>query len=114
MTEKRNIRFLKRLTSLALVAVMCAACLLPAAAAPRGDADGDGLLTPGDARLALRVSVGLENDMPLEMVKRADLFDSGVITPDNARSILRISVGLDSLYEILKASGIIGGNELDA
>ena len=79
-----------------------------------GDLDNDGEVTAGDARLALRLAVGLENDMPLEMVKRADIFDSGIITPDNARSILRISVGLDSLYDILKASGIIRGNELDA
>lgn len=78
-----------------------------------GDLDDDGEVTAGDARLTLRVSVGLEKDMPLEMVKRADIFDSGVITPDNARSILRVAVGLDSLYDILKESGIIKGNELD-
>ena len=79
-----------------------------------GDLDNDGEVTAGDARLALRLSVGLENDMPLEMVKRADIFDSGIITPDNARSLLRVAVGLDSLYDILKTSGIIRGNELDA
>ena len=77
-----------------------------------GDLDGDGDVTAGDARLALRVSVGLE-ELPLEMLRRADIFDSGIITPDTARSLLRVSVGLDSLYDILKTSGIIKGNELD-
>lgn len=61
-----------------------------------GDVDGDGEVTAGDARAALRHSVGLD---PLG--NRSDLiytdvdFD-GAITAADARVILRISVGLDA------------------
>ena len=77
-----------------------------------GDLDLDGNLSAADARLALRLSVGLEQLSP-EALRRADLFDTGIVTAANARSILRVAVGLDSLYDILHESGIIKGNELD-
>ena len=78
-----------------------------------GDLDFDDRITAADARLALRVSVGLE-ELSMEALRRADLFDSGVITPANSRAILRVSVGLDSLYQILKDAGIIRPGGLDA
>ncbi len=77
-----------------------------------GDLDLDDKITAADARLALRVSVGLEN-LSAEALRRADIYDSGIITPANARAILRISVGLDSLYDVLKNAGIIRGGALD-
>ena len=77
-----------------------------------GDIDMDGNVSSADARLALRISVGLEN-LSAEALRRADIFDSGIVTPENARTILRIAVGLDSLYDVLKAHGLIGGGTLD-
>lgn len=58
-----------------------------------GDADCDGRLTPGDARLALRAVVGLEL-LPDYAAKAADTDADGSVTAADARSILRLSVGL--------------------
>ena len=76
-----------------------------------GDLDLDGNLSAADARLALRLSVGLEQLSP-EALRRADIFDTGIVTAANARSILRVAVGLDSLYDILYEAGIIRPGEL--
>ena len=70
------------------------------------DLDDDGKITSADARLALRMAVGLEQSLPPEIQRRADIYDTGIVTPATARTILRISVGLDSLYAVLTASGI--------
>lgn len=78
-----------------------------------GDLDDDGSITASDARLTLRLAVGLESGLPVERQQRADIFDTGIVTSANARTILRISVGLDSLYETLKNSGIIRPGTLD-
>ena len=57
-----------------------------------GDADGDFLVTASDARIALRMSVGLEkSDFSL------DVNGDGQISGDDARLILRVSVGLETL-----------------
>ena len=77
-----------------------------------GDLDLDGKITAGDARLALRTAVGLEN-LSAEALRRADIFDNGIITAETARVILRVSVGLDSLYDVLKENGIIVPGGLD-
>lgn len=63
----------------------------------KGDIDGDSAVTPGDARLALRYSVGLEDLTPRQAAAAA-VNGSDVITPEDARRILRISIGLTS-YE---------------
>lgn|GEM_PF-2032912 len=62
-----------------------------------GDADGDGKLTSGDARLALRIAVELESVDTLGAlsVDMADYDRDGSVTSADARSILRISVGLE-------------------
>ncbi len=63
-----------------------------------GDADGDGKVTSSDARLALRVAVGLEKcekDTPAFLAADAD--GDGVITSADARLILRAAVGLEKL-----------------
>ena len=69
-----------------------------------GDVDGDGQLTPADARLALRISIGLEADAKKNTVKYvtadADLNDS--VTPGDARLILRAAVELEALKNPLK------------
>ena len=71
------------------------------AAAPAlmyGDVDGSGEITPGDARLALRISLGLMKDgdmvMTDEMQARADVDGKDGVQPGDARLILRKSLGL--------------------
>ena len=61
-----------------------------------GDADGDGKITPEDARVALRRSVNLEE--PLEWRDKAcHVVDDGkrAVKPEDARQILRASVKLE-------------------
>ena len=61
-----------------------------------GDVDGDGELTSGDARLALRASVKLENYKPgSAQFLAADADGSGEIESGDARLILRASVKLE-------------------
>ena len=61
-----------------------------------GDPDGDGKVTPSDARYALRLSVGLETDTADSYSYRAaDADMTNGISSDDARSILRLSLGLD-------------------
>ena len=75
----------------------------PAVAFTFGEVDGDGSVTPADARLALRASVGLfadgDNTLDFNGGSRpflaADCDGSGVIEPGDARTILRASVGLE-------------------
>ena len=59
----------------------------------KGDADYDFRVTPEDARLTLRATVGLE-DFDDAALHCADMDGDGVITPEDARRILRLSVGL--------------------
>ena len=60
-----------------------------------GDIDDDGIISAGDARLALRNSVGLEELTANELLL-ADVDGDGIVTAGDARSILRGSVGLDN------------------
>ena len=70
----------------------------PGAAKKTGDVDGNGEITPGDARLALRISLGLmkdgEVDMTPDMVARADADGKDGVQPADARLILRKSLGI--------------------
>ena len=63
-----------------------------------GDVDGNGEITPGDARLALRISLGLMKDgsvdMTDDMVARADADGKDGVQPADARLILRKSLGI--------------------
>ncbi len=110
---------MKRQTSNALKKLFCitlALCLLMlfplcAAAASRGDVDGDGSVTAADARLALRAAVGLEKAIVkgTAAFTAADVDGDGVITAADARTILRIAVKLEdpdglSGYDILRGS----------
>ena len=64
-----------------------------------GDVDGDGNVTSGDARLALRASVKLEKDIVkgTAAYTAADVNQDGKVGSDDARKILRVSVKLESL-----------------
>lgn len=60
----------------------------------KGDPDCDGKVTASDARIALRVTVGLEK-LPPEIYALCDYDDNGDVDAADARYILRVSVGLD-------------------
>lgn len=66
-----------------------------AAAVRVGDADGDGKVTAGDARLALRVSAGIDK-ASYYAKQYADTNADGKITADDARMLLRVSAGLEN------------------
>ncbi|MBQ3086783.1 MAG: hypothetical protein IJC45_05570 [Clostridia bacterium] len=61
-----------------------------------GDVDGDALVAVADARLALRVSVGLESFDENSARSKACNVNGGKIEPSDAREILRVSVGLEN------------------
>ena len=61
-----------------------------------GDVNGDGKVTPEDARLALRGAVGLIR-FTNDAYRAADANRDDGITPADARLILRASVGLEKL-----------------
>ena len=62
-----------------------------------GDVDGDGEVSSGDARLALRASVQLEKYAPgSAQFLAADADKNGEIESSDARTILRVSVKLES------------------
>ena len=75
----------------------------------QGDTDLDGKVTPADARLALRIAVGLDNVTPITKAA-ADMDGDIYVSSADARLILRTSVGLEKkpeqvrlfLYEIAK------------
>lgn len=60
-----------------------------------GDTDKNGKITASDARLALRVSVGLEK-FSEDLLKIADVNKDMKVTAADARLILRASVGLEN------------------
>ena len=86
-------RFLKKSASLLLAALLLLPAVIPALAVIEGDADGDGTLTPADARLVLRCAIGLEAIAP-ERLSYCDLDADGSITPADARLALRHAIGL--------------------
>ncbi|MBQ9507332.1 MAG: dockerin type I repeat-containing protein [Clostridia bacterium] len=61
-----------------------------------GDVNANGSVGAEDARLALRIAVGLESSAQTGTTRyrRADLDGDGVVTASDARNILRMAVGL--------------------
>ncbi len=74
----------------------CSVCTYSVYGQPKGDIDGDGVLTAGDARMILRASVGLETLTP-QQTALADADDDGILDAGDARLVLRVSVGLETL-----------------
>jgi hypothetical protein len=68
---------------------------LPVSIMP-GDVDGDGYVKTGDARMALRIAIGLEPEITPETkaYKAADADRNGKVTTADARYILRRAIGL--------------------
>lgn len=90
------INITRRMLSVLAAIVLCAAAILIFSAFKKGDGDNDGEITSADARLALRLSVGLESFTPdSEAFKALDIDSDGTVTPSDARTLLRISVGLE-------------------
>lgn len=67
----------------------------------KGDVNGDGKVTAGDARSVLRVSVGFSSLSGMTFFA-GDTDRNDKITANDARLILRASVGLENLYITLK------------
>lgn len=90
----------KKLLALILAAAMLLTVPFISASAVepvrRGDADSDGKISSGDARLALRASVGLET-LTADFIMRCDADANGKVESADARTILRTSVNLDSI-----------------
>ena len=84
---------IKKTLALCLSAVCLLSLRAPSFAAPSGDADGDGKVTPGDARLVLRCAVELD-ELPDDRAADCDVDEDGAITSGDARLVLRYSVGL--------------------
>ena len=92
-------RLLRHTTALLLSIVLFAVLLVPVRAsyAILGDANLDYELTSADARIALRLAVGLEELTP-DLLKLCDVDKNGRVTSADARSILRAAVLLESFY----------------
>ena len=91
---------MKKLKPLWIICLTAALLLLFAvgvSAYTLGDVDFDGKVTASDARLALRLSVGLEK-YPADSAAylAADVSGDGGVTAEDARSILRAAVGLET------------------
>lgn len=64
-----------------------------------GDLETDWKITVGDARLALRLAIGLDDKLAEVQKKAADVNCDGNVSVDDARLILRTAIGLDFLTE---------------
>ena len=73
-------------------------CVTAFAAADLGDADGDGQITPADARLVLRIAVQLEE--PATDAGDPDVDGDGSVSPADARYVLRRAVSLDWFFPV--------------
>ncbi len=98
---------MKKIFSVIFAVFMILSVFSVTAFALSGDVDADGSITAGDARLALRCSVELE-ELSEDAVKRADMDSDGRVTASDARYILRMSVGLEEApsvneYEIMRS-----------
>lgn len=106
MTAKRGFLFMKKwFVFLCLICMLCS--LVPAVGAAEnpagekfllGDVNKDGAISAADARIALRVSVGL--DAAGDVADRMDVDGDKKITASDARYILRRAVNLDPWFPV--------------
>lgn len=71
-----------------------------------GDADLDGAITSADARIMLRISVGIDN-CDNTRIQYLDMDCDGLITASDARAVLRMSIGLSENTDIPADAKII-------
>ena len=92
---------LKTLAALLMAAIFFSHLWAVAAFAARSvlfcDIDMDNKIEAEDARLAMRMAIGLENYTAAHK-KLADADEDGSVTPADARIILRVAVGLEDGY----------------
>ena len=80
-----------------------------------GDADGDGVISPSDARIALRLSVHLEEHTDwLDKACHVQYDGKRAVTSADARLILRASVGLENAALFGKSPAQPGATPTDA
>ena len=77
----------------------------------KGDLSGEGRTTANEARQALRLSVGLDEDLFESCFRTLDVDGNDRITADDARTLLRVSVALESFGDDPAAPGIPGALE---
>ena len=99
MMKKKLIKLTALLAALVLMAQLFALSAFALKAAFLGDVNLDGALDPGDARLALRIAIGLEGASTAQK-KLSDVDSDKEITPADARLILRAAVGLEAAFRI--------------
>ena len=112
-------RRMKKTFAALLCAVWVVLSVFPAAASQMnvllGDADTDGEITAADARIALRLSVGLEASNA-NIIKICDIDFNGKADAADARLILRASVGLENFngkYVTLTISDTVDSGNRD-
>ena len=93
----------KKLTALLTALVLLSQLFALSASAMKsaflGDVNMDGSLDPADARLALRIAIGLDGASTARK-QLADVDSDKDVTPADARLILRSAVGLDAAFRI--------------
>ncbi len=77
----------------------------------KGDLSGEGRTTANEARQALRLSVGLDEDLYESCFRTLDVDGNGRITADDARTLLRVSVALESFGDDPDDPGPLGALE---
>lgn len=102
------------LTAVILVSLFAVAFPASAAATLKGDADGDGKVTPADALLVLRTAAGIEDEIPTENKSLCDIDGDGYISLFDARRILRAAAGLINLEPTGKFKGYTDNNKVFA
>ncbi len=89
---------MKKRMSVLLSLLFTVLLTVPSFASALGDVDVDGGVTAGDARIALRIAVGLEDVVfGTPRFLAADVTKDGAVTAEDARLILRVAVGLETL-----------------
>lgn len=92
---------MKKIISVLLICMLMLSCVPTAFAASRGDVNGDGKVTSGDALAVLQYSVGQLKTIDKA---KADVNKDGAINSSDALTILQICVGIISDFEMPKTT----------
>ena len=89
---------MKKISIILVFILLAATLLVPVSANARGDVNGNGRVEAADARLALRIAVGMESYAAgTPQFAAADVNGNGKVEAADARVILRAAVGLETL-----------------